>query len=71
MFITFQGKLGFFFFAEVGDNKTSEPDNEKECERNEEKEEITLSKVPSIRNSTKNNEFYHQEPPAVFSSIIF
>ena len=69
MFITFQGKSGFF--AEVGYNKANEPDNEKECEGNEENEEITLSKVPSIRNSTQNNELYHQEPPAVFSSTIF
>ena len=43
VFITFQGKSGFF--AEVGDNKTNEPDNEEEsaqkCEREEEMEEIT------------------------------
>ena len=51
------------FFADVGDNKTNEPDNEeesvKECEGEEEKEEITLRtdskciayQFPSIRNS--------------------
>ena len=47
MFITFQGKSGFF--AKAWDNKTNEPDNEKEsateCEREEEKEEIYLSKA--------------------------
>ena len=47
MFVTFQGKS--VFFAEVWDNKTNEPDNEeesvKECEGEEEKEEITLSKT--------------------------
>ena len=47
VFITLQGKSGFF--AEVWDNKTSEPDNEeesaKECEGEEKKEVITLSKT--------------------------
>ena len=47
VFITFPGKLGFC--VDVGDNKTNEPDNEeesvKECEGEEEKKEITLSKA--------------------------
>ena len=46
-FVKFQGKSGFW--AEVRDNKTNEPDNEeesaKECEGEEEKEEISLNKA--------------------------
>ena len=56
VFITFQGKSGGFV-AEVGDNKTNEPDNEeksvKECEREEEKEEITLSKALEMADKLK------------------
>ena len=47
VFIRFQQKSSFL--ADVRDNKTNEPDNEdeyvKECDGEEEKGEITLSKV--------------------------
>ena len=55
MFITFQSKSGFF--TEAGDNKTNEPDNEeesaKECELEEAKEEITLSKALEMADKLK------------------
>ena len=47
VFVTFHGKSGVL--SEVRDNNTNDPDNEeesaKECEGEEEKEEITLSKA--------------------------
>ena len=50
LFYNISGKIRGF--AEVGDNKTNGPDNEgdseKECDREEEKEEITLSKALSV-----------------------
>ena len=52
VFITFQGESGFFF-AEVGDNKTNESDHEEECEGEEEKEEITLSKALEMADKLK------------------
>ena len=39
--------------AEVGDNKTNDPDNEEECEGEEKKEEITLSKGLEIADNLK------------------
>ena len=55
VFLTFQRKSGFF--VEVGDNKTNEPDNEeesvKECDGEDEKEEITLSKALEMADKLK------------------
>ena len=52
VFITFQGKSGGFF-AEVCYPKINEPDNEEECEGEEEKEEVTLSKALEMADKLK------------------
>ena len=55
VFITVQGKSGIF--CKVGDNKTNKPDNEeesaKECEGEEEKEEITLKQALKMATKLK------------------